>query len=85
MSLEGSVLSWTLHFNQTSASSDAVGIVQYSVRVYASTAPQSEALFISEGITDTTFDLKTLTLQEGTYYIQVCSHTSVMHSCHNIL
>lgn len=65
MTVEGSVLTWWLYWDQTS------DLIQYSVAVYTSTAPESEIVSVSERTTDTSFDLDSLALQEGTYYIQV--------------
>ena len=66
VTLEGSVLMWTLHWNQTTA--DANHLIQYSVTVYSS--PGYDEI-VSAVTTDTVFDLDTLVLREGTYYIQV--------------
>lgn len=68
-SLEGSVLTWWLWGGQDQGSDP----IHYSVAVYTSLAPNSEIFLASERTTDTTFDLDTLELKDGTYYLQVCT------------
>lgn len=65
-SLEGSILTWWLWWNQGSDP------IHYSVAVYTSLA-DSEIFISSERTTDTTIDLDTLELKDGTYYLQVCT------------
>lgn len=66
-SLEGSVLTWWFWWKQDTAADP----IHYSVAVYTSLAPESEIFIASETTTDTTFDLDTLELKDGTYYLQV--------------
>ena len=64
MTLEGSRLSWWLHWNVTDDQ-----LIQYSIAVYKSSVAEYEVAI--KTTTDNTYDMDTLTLKEGTYYIQV--------------
>ena len=61
---------WQLLWNNTTAVSDR--LIHYSVCVYTS-PPAEQSKTASEVTTETSFDLDTLSLKEGTYYVQVCT------------
>ena len=70
---------WQLLWNNTTAVSDR--LIHYSVCVYTS-PPAEQSKTASEVTTETSFNLATLSLKEGTYYVQVHVRTiAVLCAC----